>query len=113
MVLEVVLGMLIEMRRVEQSLGGNAADVETSATKSATALDTGSLGRDVRRQSAEEGRKEEDSHLQTQLSSLNGSDVATGAATNHDHVILRCSGEGADAKERMAGDLVRGVQDTS
>ena len=45
MVLKVMQRMLVKVRRVKQCLGGNAPNIQASATKSATALDTSSLMR--------------------------------------------------------------------
>jgi trans-aconitate methyltransferase len=56
---------------VQESLAGNATDVEASATESTTLLDT--------------------RYLETELSGLDGSDVATGTAADNDDVLLRCS----------------------
>jgi hypothetical protein len=43
--LEVMLGMGVEMRGVKERLGGDAADVEAGATESAARFDAGSLER--------------------------------------------------------------------
>ena len=73
---EVLKGMLslVELvSRVEESLGGNAANVEAGTAESATLLNADSL--------------------HAFLTSLDGSDVAAGTATNYGDVVL-AMGEG-------------------
>ncbi len=86
--LEVLLGSDVVVSGVEQSLGGNAANVKAGATEGAAHFDAG--------------------NLHAELASLDGSDVATGATANNNEVILlpRCSSSG-----KHAGELRRGTKD--
>ena len=74
MVSKVVRGLIVVLRRLQQSLGGNAAHVGAGATGRGATLgvfpfvDTG--------------------HLETQLGGTNGSDVATRAPADDDDVEL-------------------------
>lgn len=67
-VLGVVLDLVEKVGVVEQSLGGNAANVETGATERAALLNTGSL--------------------ETELGGLDGGNVATGTTTNNNEVVF-------------------------
>lgn len=73
-VLEVMLGLVVEVRVVQHGLGRDASDVEAGTSESATLLNTGGL--------------------ETELGSLDGSDVATGATADDDDIVwVSASGE--------------------
>ena len=76
----VVLGLVVEVRRVQQRLGRDAADVEAGAAERAALLDA----RD----------------LHAHLAGLDGRDVAAGAATDDNEVLLvGCRGKSRDRGE--------------
>ena len=64
---KVVFCLVQHMGRVQQRLGGDAADVETGAAKGLAAFDDGGL--------------------QAQLGAADGADIAAGARADDDHVI--------------------------
>jgi hypothetical protein len=75
----VVLGRSIVVGSVEESLGRNATNVEASTTKSTAHLNA--------------------SNLHAELTSLNGSNITTRAATNDDEIIFLTSSSGESTLE--------------
>ena len=65
---EVILGIVVEVRGVEERLRGDAADVEASATERGALLNAGGL--------------------KTELASLDGGNVTAGARANHHDILL-------------------------
>jgi hypothetical protein len=107
-VLEVQPGVLIQVGGMQQGLGGNAADVQAGATQGPTGLNTrgllqtykrnnsntrdSSIHDDASSSSSSSSHRQQQGQqnkatpdLQTQLTSLDGSDVATRATTNLDN----------------------------
>jgi hypothetical protein len=66
--LSIVKNLVVEVSAVEESLGGNAADVQAGTTKGTALLNA--------------------SGLKTKLGSLDGSDIATGATADNDDIML-------------------------
>lgn len=69
-----MLGLVVEVRVVQHGLGRDATDVEAGTSESATLLDTGGL--------------------ETELSGLDGGDVATRTTADDDDIVwVSTSGE--------------------
>lgn len=66
--LGIVKNLVVKVGAVQESLGGNAANVQAGTTKGTTLLNAGGL--------------------KTKLSSLDGSDVTTGATADNDDIML-------------------------
>lgn len=67
MCLEILLGVMEHVSRMEKSLGRNAANVQTSTAQTPATLNTSSL--------------------QAQLSSLDGRDIASRTSAYHHHIV--------------------------
>lgn len=80
--LEVVLCVVVHMRGVEQSLGWDAAHIETGAPQGSALLDASDL------QSRCETSRRSDPHLHSELSGLDRRDVPSRATTKDDNVSL-------------------------
>ena len=63
-----MLCLMQHMRRIQQRLGRDAADVQAGATQRVATFDAGGL--------------------KAKLGTANGADIAAGAATDDDHVIV-------------------------
>ena len=82
MMRKVILRLCIHMRRLQQRLGRNTADVETGPTERPAALHT--------------------RHVQAQLGSLDRADVSTRTTADDDHVLGRGGGNGRKEREAVS-----------
>jgi hypothetical protein len=100
--------LVVQMRVVEERLGGNAADVEAGTAESAALLDTGNLGKNTLGLEGEPRQKRGRgdwfagvswgrisiriyTYLESLLAGLNGSDVSGDTSANDNQILLLCS----------------------
>ena len=87
MVGKCMLGLMVHVGRMQERLGRDASNVEAGATEGAALLDA--------------------SGLETELSRLDGSDVAAGATSDDDVVVfVRSRGESSRPNERRERERV-------